>query len=407
MFSTGKGRCPGLWALVLTALMASPGFLPPALSQEMPEPGNCVSCHQEIYGKSIPFRHQHAPFFNQECEKCHGTHEVIRAGVATTGQKRTGNASFRDEDFLEERTVLLKGMRPGTGHDVRVTFQDRDRRRVTEVFTDVEVVHAGAATGGVQDRAPPRISGVTVGPVERGPFLSTTIQWETDEPATSRVDYGFSEGYGSSVQKEDVWVKHHRVSVHGLIQGREYHFQVVSEDLYGNESRSADALFSTSAPTAPSAAASWDADTETAAGRLAVRQTQLFLVGSDLGLYLETSRPARVHVEWIPKDALPLNAGPASTEAGISVRLDDLNTGQALTIDACSQHGCHPPDTLGISHPVGVPLRNNMPSTVDLPTLEGGIITCVTCHKPHGGDRNHFAQDNFSKKICLTCHTEF
>jgi predicted CXXCH cytochrome family protein len=317
---------------------------------------------------------------------------------------------LQDRDLLAERTVLLKGLRPGVAYDVRVTFEDQQQNRVSETFTGVEVVNGAAALADGGDNAPPRISDVRVGPLSAGPFLSTTVTWETDEPATSAVMYGASEGYGQSVRKEGgVWVRHHRVAVNGLARGREYHFRVQSTDMYGNTSRSGDGQFSMAGSVSPSRFASQaGGGLGEGMGRISVTEARVFLEGSDLGLYLETSKPATVRLEWIETDALPASGDPGRQQASeYDVRLDGLRTGRALTIDACNQSGCHPPASLGISHPVGVPLRNRMPVPENLPTLEGGIITCVTCHSPHGGTRKYFAQDDFSKKICLTCHTEF
>ena len=71
-------------------------------------------------------------------------------------------------------------------------------------------------------------------------------------------------------------------------------------------------------------------------------------------------------------------------------------------IDACVK--CHPQ---GVSHPVGV--RSRPPGTrvpPDLPTIQGGVITCVTCHYPHGGNRRYFARLDVKRDICVTCHME-
>ena len=406
MFTPGNAKFPLLFICVAAVLLFVPGFLSSTLSQESPDPDNCISCHQEVYGQGMVQSHLHAPFFKQACDKCHGTHEVLLKGGQAFTRGKTRSPEFRDTEFLTERTVLLKGLRSGAAYDVNVTFQDRNENRVTEEFIGVEVVAAGTAGSRVRDRRPPRVSNIVVGPIEKGPFLSTVISWETDEPATSTVMCGLSERYGETVQREDVWVKRHRVPVYGLLKDRQYHFRVLSTDIFGNESRSEELLFTTRNAVHPSAARREDGDTARR-GSLAVTQAQLFLVGSDLGLYLETDRPSTVRVEWSKEADLPEPASPGSKKPGYEVRLDGLRRGRDLTIDACTQYGCHTPASLGVSHPVGVPLRNTSVLPINLPTLEGGIITCVSCHLPHGGKRKYFAQDDFSKDLCVTCHTEF
>ena len=70
-------------------------------------------------------------------------------------------------------------------------------------------------------------------------------------------------------------------------------------------------------------------------------------------------------------------------------------------IDVCVK--CH---SQGASHPVGI--KSNGPKTKipsELPTIEGGMITCVTCHYPHGGEKKYFARLDFARDLCIACHT--
>ena len=396
-------------ALASALVLLAPGSPRSMSSEDLSDPEGCVACHRESYGKGLVEPYVHPPFLRQECDRCHGQHEVIRNGEPVTpGRTGAGGRVFRDPDFVAERTVLLEALEAGALYDIRMTFEDRAENRVTQTLTDVEVLAAASAAGGGRDRLPPRISGIRAGPVTSGPFLSTVITWETDEPATSTVQYGEGESLGDAVRKEDVWVRHHRVPVHGLRRGTEYRFRVLSRDVFGNASRSEVLRFRTNAPVPRSVAGPDDGGVPPArAGGLAVRKAEPFLAGSALAVYAETSRPASVRVTWKRKQPAPGTAGPDASRTGVEVRLDGLRRGRALTIDACNQSGCHPPSTLGISHPVGVALRDASTLPIPLPTLEGGVITCVSCHRPHGGKRKYFAQADFSRDICVACHTKF
>jgi predicted CXXCH cytochrome family protein len=71
-------------------------------------------------------------------------------------------------------------------------------------------------------------------------------------------------------------------------------------------------------------------------------------------------------------------------------------------IDIC--YTCHPHDS---SHPVGVKAESPKIKTLDgLPTIRDGIITCVTCHKPHGGERAHYIRFDHKKNLCMRCHLQ-
>ena len=79
-----------------------------------------------------------------------------------------------------------------------------------------------------------------------------------------------------------------------------------------------------------------------------------------------------------------------------------LLTPRQSSIDACIK--CH---AQGVSHPVGIKVagdRVRLPS--QLPTIEDGILTCVTCHNPHGGYSSYFSRMDFGKDLCVVCHID-
>jgi hypothetical protein len=57
---------------------------------------------------------------------------------------------------------------------------------------------------------------------------SAIITWQTDEPATSQVEYGTTAAYGSSTSLDSSLVTNHSVTVTGLQAYTTYHYRVVS-----------------------------------------------------------------------------------------------------------------------------------------------------------------------------------
>jgi len=109
--------------------------------------------------------------------------------------------------------------------------------------------HADATFGNVNiqpgpftDSAGPVIMDVRVA---RRP-TSATIMWRTDEPATSRVDYGPSMGYGTAVT-DAVLKHHHTLTVTGLSASTLYNFKLTSVDAFGNLAESINQTFTTPA----------------------------------------------------------------------------------------------------------------------------------------------------------------
>jgi hypothetical protein len=78
-------------------------------------------------------------------------------------------------------------------------------------------------------------------------YDSAIITWTTDEPATSVVDYGTENTYGSSVSDSN-YVTSHSVEVTGLSSSTTYHFVVTSVDSSNNLASSSDTIFTTISP---------------------------------------------------------------------------------------------------------------------------------------------------------------
>ena len=82
------------------------------------------------------------------------------------------------------------------------------------------------------DATPPSIQGV---PISSTTETSATITWATNEPATSQVQYGETETYGSSTTPDTNLSTSHSVTLTGLDPNTTYNFKVISTDAAGNE----------------------------------------------------------------------------------------------------------------------------------------------------------------------------
>ncbi len=92
------------------------------------------------------------------------------------------------------------------------------------------------------DTTPPVISNVSVTEITRH---EATINWNTDEVATSLVQYGLTPGYGLSTHLDTNLVTNHSQGLTGLHPHTQYHYRVRSRDGVGNEAISQDYTFRT------------------------------------------------------------------------------------------------------------------------------------------------------------------
>jgi len=158
---------------------------------------------------------------------------------------RAAYGSFSPEDatLLGSHSVALGGLSASTTYYYRVISRDAAGN---------EAVSAERSFDTVADTTPPVISGET----ETGiTDQSATIGWNTNEPATSQVEYGTTStihgGYDQTTTLDPSLLGAHSVTLTGLTPDTIYYYRVISQDAAGNESVSGERTFTTLADTTP------------------------------------------------------------------------------------------------------------------------------------------------------------
>ena len=346
----------------------------------------CLSCHLEVYRNGGSNSYKHAPFEKGECGTCHLKQEGAMKGKRASKKRAMEPIILTNPGYLTEHNILLKRLTSGASYDINLMFKDTSGNKVETKLRGV--IPARVRNGARNDKKPPVISRIEVGPIEKAPFVSTTIMWDTDEPSSSCLEYGLSDQYSERSPEDIAMVRHHRVNICELEAGKDYHFRVISQDMFGNQAVSEDCLFNTAK------IAGSDVEGKRESPELAVKNVEIFLrrkraKSLELGLYLETTRAANVTVDCVK----------------VKDRCTGPSVGKELTIDVCRR--CHTTDALGLTHPVGVAARPTTKIPDYLPTLKGGILTCVTCHNAHGGGRKYFARKNMTGDTCILCHERY
>ncbi len=96
-------------------------------------------------------------------------------------------------------------------------------------------------SGSCTDTTPPTISSVATSNITG---CSATITWTTNEASDSKVEYGLTTAYGSSLSNASL-VASHSLELPGLAANTIYHYRVRSKDVCGNETVSGDHTFTT------------------------------------------------------------------------------------------------------------------------------------------------------------------
>ena len=133
----------------------------------------------------------------------------------------------RDETPVTTHSVNLNDLDPNTTYHLTVVSMDAMENEATSEG-DLTTLAEG-------DTRPPLISAVDISDRSES---SATISWTTDEAATSQVQYGATDAYGSATPVDEELTTSHSVTLAGLEPDTTYHFRVKSKDAIGNETTS-------------------------------------------------------------------------------------------------------------------------------------------------------------------------
>ena len=133
-----------------------------------------------------------------------------------------------------QHSVVLTGLTPGTLYNYTVLSQD-------PTGTGLGTTGNFTFTTPLNISIPPTISNLATSSITT---TSATITWNTDQPSSTRVNYGPTTAYGS-FQVDANLVTSHSVTLTGLTAGTGYNFNVVSANSSGGSVTSANGTFST------------------------------------------------------------------------------------------------------------------------------------------------------------------
>jgi peroxiredoxin len=139
-----------------------------------------------------------------------------------------------DEDLVTNHSVNLSDLKPNTAYHFSAISKDtRKNEAIAEGdFTTLAQASVTALT----------ISGINASNITD---LDATISWITDKAATSQLEYGTTNAYGSITTIDQNLNASHSITLTGLKPSTTYHFKVKSKDATGNEATSQDQTFTT------------------------------------------------------------------------------------------------------------------------------------------------------------------
>jgi len=347
-----------------------------AISGEEIKPPSCLRCHEDIYMKAASYRYRHS-VVTDRCPVCHINHE------------ETDNVTeiLIFPPLQRESLIYLGQLSEDRDYQAEVTVTDRNGNRHGPERIDIDPENVWELDRQRSSLKLKELSGVMVNEIKKRGFAGAVISWNTDVFATSEIEYGLRGKRPGTYKINDLYTTDHKIMLNGLKHKSRYGFRAVSRDIYGNMLKSREYTFDTSEEFSRVAEPGGD-DLLLPV----VEHVQVFRITEDNGVYLKVYSNKLSEVSVTIKEFKKIG-----NDHGFG-----LLPARYSRIDVC--YKCHPLDA---SHPVGVKAQSPTIKTPDgLPTIEDGIITCVTCHNPHGGERLYYTRFDYNKDLCMRCHLQ-
>jgi peroxiredoxin len=139
-----------------------------------------------------------------------------------------------DENLVTDHSINLSDLKPNKTYHFTATSTDAKGNQAT-------------AEGDLNTLAQASVTAFTISGIKTSNItdLNATIDWVTDEAATSQLEYGTTNAYGSTTALDQNLNTSHSITLTGLKPSTTYHFKVKSKDATGNEATSQDQTFTT------------------------------------------------------------------------------------------------------------------------------------------------------------------
>jgi predicted CXXCH cytochrome family protein len=357
----------------------------------------CIECHKDVYTNLAGYAYKHLDIVRKSCALCHLklTKEEEMIFVKENYKQITGQRY--DKEFL----VPIGTHTSDIGICFKARLTNKNGKNVESDF--LRVIPSKVKAELTDDPSPPVITDIKITDFILGVFDDVQISWNTDEFSDSEVQYGYTEDYDEKVSDLNL-VKNHDILLKTLRHGSKVNYRVVSMDNFGNVAKSGNDTFYTSDDQIyiKKDVASLSPPTVEKVGALKI--------GTYIFLYIKTDQNVLYRIDYKPEDSEVVGKEESSEasavkEASQSNSSDDtvlahakgLKTEKDVGLKSCRR--CHK-DQEGGEHPTNV--RPPKKPANDLP-LTKGVMTCVTCHRAHGGDKPAILR-LIDSDLCNSCH---
>lgn len=342
---------------------------------------DCANCHQPVTAKALTSRYRHSVVM-ERCPLCHinqgnQVNPIKKVDVEVISSWYKTRYVFPLKNLSKERYQVEAVVKNENGAATKMTFP--------LTLANIKTIQ--------RDNVPPAIGDVTVKAVRDTAFINVInadISWKTGKPSFSVIEYGETGEYGQSLSHRDMFLQEHAMTITGLAKNKTYHFRIAGQDIFGNTSVSEDFVLKTAV------LFKGKTDEKVIVDKPAINALTFYRTGDmkDLFTDVTTDVPSQITIKFKEDISQP--------EGTITKHGDGLLNPRNVRIDVCMTRSCHPQ---GASHPVGGRVKEpKFRQPKNLPLIEGDVMTCATCHEPHGGNLKYMLRKDFMTDVCIECH---
>lgn len=361
------------------------------------EQENCQTCHQDLYSDTLLKQSVHQPFVDGKCAVCHVIGNNTPDEIHTGDKGNQSNTETSKISWLEKSSTpadtqwFMLPINKVNGSILVETQGNAQTKSTLEIAVPKNIKNMS------NTKTPPAINNVETVDIQKGIYISATINWNTDIISDSTVT--FDNGIKKSSSYSSQLTRNHSIALIGLKPDHNYNFTVSSKDIFDNIAKSATFSFTT------------------ANARIA--QSDSNILPENTGEISLTSEIYTVNNSYIVK----ISAG---TPTLLAIGTDANQTRNdykenSNKIDGATNHGtmeikvdravslclsCHKDHNGTGNHPINVSPKSGMIIPADYPTSPGGKITCLTCHNAHASNLKFMLRKSHKRELCIGCHKD-
>jgi predicted CXXCH cytochrome family protein len=337
---------------------------------------DCRNCHGEIYKKALNSPYQHSVAL-EGCTICHKEGQE-QEYLSDNPLEFTVNTPAALNSFI----LHIRHVKKDKKYKMKVVLSDEYDERTEPVEKEIDINTLPDYTNKINPLK--AISDVKIQGVKKGPYVKAIVTWHTDAPSTTAIEYMIKDSKQRPyfISYRDLYSWDHKIELYRLKHRSIYSFRVKSKGLFGKTLVSREATIDTSKeiPIPESSKRPFSVIKDVTAFRLKDHEGVFLLVEANKPVY------CNVKIEETKNEKIKT--------------AHKFKINRYAAIYACE--GCH---SFNVSHPVGIRAQGEHVRTpTDLPTIDNGIITCASCHDPHGSHNLFLARIDFKADLCLKCH---